>query len=192
MAEAIAVIGIVASIVQLVDFSSRVLHRLEEFQAGLGEIPVSFRHIKAELPVLQDTLQQTREAIEAGSVRDETKKALDPAIKGCAEQIGFLDHILAKVLPVSTDSRLIKGKKAILSLQQEAKIEKITKTLRSYVGTLTFYYASISSRLQPLTGSTLSRAYKASLLTSSLRCKAHSNSSVALAAKSIPQLPEST
>jgi hypothetical protein len=63
MAEAIAVIGLVASIVQLVDFSSRVLHRLEEFQAGLGEIPMSFRHIKAELPVLQDTLQQTREAI---------------------------------------------------------------------------------------------------------------------------------
>lgn len=81
MAEAIAVIGLVASIVQLVDFSSRVLHRLEEFQAGLGEIPMSFRHIKAELPVLQDTLQQTREAIEAGSVRNETKKALDPAIK---------------------------------------------------------------------------------------------------------------
>jgi hypothetical protein len=192
MAEAIAVIGLVASIVQLVDFSSRVLHRLEEFQAGLGEIPMSFRHIKAELPVLQDTLQQTREAIEAGSVRDETKKAIDPAIKGCAEQIGLLDHILAKVVPVSTDSLLIKGKKAILSLQQEAKIEKITKTLRSYVGTLTFYYASISSRLQPLTGSTISRTYKASLLTSSLRYKAHSNSSVALAAKFIPQLPEST
>jgi hypothetical protein len=130
--------------------------------------------------------------IEAGSVMNETKKALDPAIKGCAEQIGLLDQILAKVLPISTDSLLVKGKKAILSLQQEAKIEKIMKTLRSYVGTLTFYYASISSRLQPLTGITFSRAYIASLLTSNLRCKAHSNSSVALAAKSIPQLPEST
>jgi hypothetical protein len=52
MAEAITVIGLVGNIVQLVDFSSRVLHRLEEFQAGLGEIPMSFRHIKAELPVL--------------------------------------------------------------------------------------------------------------------------------------------
>ena len=155
MAEAIAVIGLVASIIQLVDFSSTVLHRIEEFQASLGEIPKSFQHIKVELPVLRDTLQQTREAIEAGSVRNETEKALIPAIGGCAEQIGLLDNLLAKVLPVRTDSRLIKGKKAILSLQKEAEIEKITKTLRSYVGTLTFYYASISSRLQPLTGSTL-------------------------------------
>ena len=155
MAEAIAVIGLVASIIQLVDFSSTVLHRIEEFQASLGEIPKSFQHIKVELPVLRDTLQQTREAIEAGSVRNKTEKALIPAIGGCAEQIGLLDNLLAKVLPVRTDSRLIKGKKAILSLQKEAEIEKITKTLRSYVGTLTFYYASISSRLQPLTGSTL-------------------------------------
>jgi hypothetical protein len=90
MAEAIAVIGLVASIVQLVDFSSRVLHRLEEFQVGLGEVPMSFRHIKAELPVLQDTLQQTREAIEAGSVRNETKKALDPAIKGARNRLDCL------------------------------------------------------------------------------------------------------
>ena len=155
MAEAIAVIGLVASIVQLADFSSTVLHRLEEFQASLGEIPRSFQHIKVELPVLRDTLQQTREAIEAGSVRNTTEKALVPAIEGCAEQIGLLDQILAKALPVSTDSRLIKGKKAILSLQKQPEIEKITKTIRSYVGTLTFYYASISSRLQPLTGSTL-------------------------------------
>jgi signal transduction histidine kinase len=124
MAEAIAIIGLVASIVQLVDFSLKVLHRLEEFQTSLGEIPRSIQHIKIELAVLQDTLQQTRKAIEAVSVRNETKKSLVPAIEGCAEQIGLLDHILAKLLPVSTDSWLIKGKKAILSLQQEAKTEK--------------------------------------------------------------------
>jgi hypothetical protein len=157
MAEAIAVIGIVASIVQLVDFSSRFLHRLEEFQSSIGEIPRSFRHIKAELPVLQVTLQQTREAIEAGSVRDETKKALVPAIEGCTEQIRVLNPILAKMLPIPTDSRLRRGTKAILSLHQEAKIESITKILRCYIGTLTFYYAAISSTLQPLTGNTLSR-----------------------------------
>jgi len=173
MAEAIVVIGIVASIVQLVDFSSRVLHRLEEFQTGLGEIPVSLRHIKVELPVLQDTLQQTRAAIDAGSVRDATKNALLPAIEGCTEQIRLLDSILAKMLPTPTDSRLKRGTKAILSLHQEPKIESITKILRCYVGTLTFYYAAISSTLQPLTGNTLPRECIKSLVTSSFRCKAH-------------------
>jgi hypothetical protein len=121
MAEAFAVIGIVASIVQLVDFSSKVLRRLEEFQTSLGEIPASLRHIQAELPVLQETLQQTRAAIDAGSVRDAKKNALLPAIEGCTEQIGLLDPILAKILTTPTDSRLKRGAKAILSLHRSEK-----------------------------------------------------------------------
>jgi hypothetical protein len=39
MAEALAVVGVVASIVQLVDFGSEVFHRLNDFQSSLGEIP---------------------------------------------------------------------------------------------------------------------------------------------------------
>jgi hypothetical protein len=155
MAEALAVISVVANIIQLVDFSSKVLHRLDEFRSSLGEIPKSLRHFSAELPVLKVTLQQIGEAIEAGSVRDETEKVLIPAIEGCKEQIQLLDTLLAKILPIATDSRLRRGTKAVLSLNQEAKVESITKILRGYVGTLTFYYAAISSTLQPLTGDTL-------------------------------------
>jgi hypothetical protein len=38
--------------------------RLDEFRSGLGEIPKSFRHFSAELPVLKVTLQRVRDAIE--------------------------------------------------------------------------------------------------------------------------------
>jgi hypothetical protein len=62
MAEALAVVGIIANIVQLVDFSSRVLKRLEDYQSQLGDIPEAFRHINASLPVLLDALQQTQSA----------------------------------------------------------------------------------------------------------------------------------
>ena len=192
MAEVIAVIGVVASIVQLIGSSGTVLHRLDEFRSSLGEVPRSFRHFKAELPVLQDTLQLTREAIEAGLVRDETKNALIPAIEGCTEQIRLLDPILAKMLPTPTDSRLRRGTKAILSLHQEAKIEGITKILRGYVRTLTFYYAAISSTLQPLTGNTRPRERITHLLNSSLRYKAHQNPSMAVTTRSILKLPESS
>jgi hypothetical protein len=57
MAEAFAVVGVVSNIVQLVDFGAKVLHRLNNFQYSLGNIPKSFRHIKAELPILLDTLE---------------------------------------------------------------------------------------------------------------------------------------
>jgi hypothetical protein len=76
MAEALAVVGIVANITQLVDFGSRVLRHPEEYQSKLGEIPEALRHIKAELPALLDALRQTKAAIDAGSMQGETKKAL--------------------------------------------------------------------------------------------------------------------
>jgi hypothetical protein len=155
MAEALFVVGIVASIVQLVDFSSRVLDRLDEFQSSLKEVPRSFRHIKAELPVLRDTLQQTKDAIDTGSIRDETKTALTPAIEGCMEQVRSIDALLTKTLPTSNDSRLKRGTKAFWSLHQDAKVESIMKILRGYIATLTFYYAAVSSNLQPLTGDKL-------------------------------------
>jgi N-terminal domain on NACHT_NTPase and P-loop NTPases len=153
MAEALAAVGVVASIVQLVEFSCKILHRLEEFQCISGEIPSSFRHIGVEIPVLRNSLQQTKEAIDGGSIGLETKKALIPVINGCTEQIGLLDTVLNDTLPKVDDSRIQRGKKALLSLRQDKKVESILKILRSYIGTLTFYYAAASSTLQPQTGS---------------------------------------
>ena len=152
MAEALAVVGIIANIVQLVEFGSKILHRLTEFQSSVQDVPESFRHIKAKLPLLLHTLQQTKEAIDAGRVNDETTKTLDPIIQGCREQIELLDATLAKTLPSPNDTPGKRRIKAILSIPQDAKVEKIVKTLHSYIRTLTFYYAAVSSTLRPLTG----------------------------------------
>ena len=104
MAEALAVVSIVANIIQIVDFGSRVLKRLEEYQSKLGEIPEAFRHVKAELPVLLDALQQTRVVIYTGSIRDETKNVLLPDVEGCGVQIKAIDDVITEVLPASDDS----------------------------------------------------------------------------------------
>jgi hypothetical protein len=155
MAEALVVVGTVASIVQLVDFGSKVLLRLNEFQSSIGEIPKTFQHIKAELPVLLDTLQKTKTAIETGSVRDETKKALLPAIDGCRTQIEALDILIKKVLPLSHDSWRERSRKAVSSLRQDGKVKKIRTDLQGYIQTLTYYHAAASSTLRPLIGMVL-------------------------------------
>lgn len=149
MAEALAVVGVVASIVQLIDFGSKVLLRLNEFQSNAREIPETFQHIKAELPVLLDTLEQTKTAIETGSIRDETKKALLPAIDGCRTQIESLDILIMKVLPLAGDSWRERSRKVISSLRQDAKVGKIRSNLQGYIQTLTYYHAAASSTLRP-------------------------------------------
>jgi N-terminal domain on NACHT_NTPase and P-loop NTPases len=59
---------------------------------------------KAELPVLLDALRQTKAAIDAGYIQDDSKKALIPAVQGCGIQIQSLDDVIVKVLPASGDS----------------------------------------------------------------------------------------
>jgi hypothetical protein len=151
MAEALAIVGIVANITQLVDFGSRVLKRLEEYQSQLGDIPEAFHHIKAELPVLLDALRQTKAAIDAGSIEDKSKKALLPAVEGCGKQIRLLDDVIVKALPSSNDSRTTRSWKALKSLHYDEKAEKIIAVVRGYIQTLTYHAAS---SLRPLAGMT--------------------------------------
>jgi hypothetical protein len=83
MAEALAIVGVVANIVQLIDFSTKVVHRLDEFTSHAGDVPKCFRHVKTELPLLNITLQQMQTAIDTYSVTDGTRKTLLPVIAGC-------------------------------------------------------------------------------------------------------------
>ncbi|KAL1600753.1 hypothetical protein SLS60_007141 [Paraconiothyrium brasiliense] len=155
MAEAVAVLGVVASIVQLADFSTKVISRLNEFNSVTKEVPESFVGVKTELPLLLSTLEQLKGALDATSVADGCKKALVPVIAGCNEQIAQLDGILKKIAPEAKDNWKIKGKKAMMSLHHDAKVESITKTLRNYIGTLSFYYIAASSTFQSLTDAKL-------------------------------------
>jgi hypothetical protein len=58
MAEALAVVGIVSSIIQVVEFSAKVADRLNDFASSVGEIPKAFRHIQTELPLIIDSLRR--------------------------------------------------------------------------------------------------------------------------------------
>ena len=129
MAEALAVVGIVANIVQLVDFSSKVLSRLNEFQSSVDEVPNSFRNVKVELPLLLDTLKHVNKDISAGLIADEIQTSLLPVIEACQTQIESLDAVLVKTLPAPGDSRTQRTKKAISSLSQEAKVEKMLNSV---------------------------------------------------------------
>ena len=155
MAEALAVVGVVSSIVGLVDFGSKVLHRLNDFQSSRGEIPETFKHVKAELPILLETLYQTKVAVEKGSIKEETKKALLLVVDGCQTQITLLDNLIARSLPREEDSWRKKAGKAFFSLRQDAKVSKITTILRTHIQSLTNYRVTASSTLQTANGMTV-------------------------------------
>ncbi|KAN0082306.1 TPR-like protein [Elaphomyces granulatus] len=137
MAEALAVVGVVSSIIGLVDFGSKVLHRLNDFQSSCGEIPETFKQVKKELPILLATLDHTKVAVEKGSIKKETKKALSLVVNECQMQITLLDNLITDLLPQEEDSWRKKARKAFSSLRQDSKVNKITTILRTHIQSLT-------------------------------------------------------
>jgi hypothetical protein len=109
MAEAVAVVNIVANVLQLVDFALKVIHRLDEFQSFCAGIPKSYRQIRAELPILTISLQRLKDGMHTGSIRESEAAALLPAVQGCQDQISELDNMSLKMRPQTTESR---GKKS--------------------------------------------------------------------------------
>ncbi|MCJ1307684.1 hypothetical protein MMC25_001332 [Agyrium rufum] len=152
MAEVVLAIGLAASIVSLLDFGAKVISRIDEFQSTLDEVPKSCRNIKVEFPLLVDTLKKKQNVVDLGSITEETQKALLPVIRACSEQPRSLDTLLDKALLKADDSRNKRHKKIVNSLQQEGEVEKVTSTIRSYIQTLTYYHAAVSSTLEPLKG----------------------------------------
>ena len=142
MAEALAIVGLVSAIVQFIDFGSKIVNRLDEFQSRINEVPPTFRDIKIELPLLLNTLERTKEQAEAGHVNKSTQEALLQVVEGCRLQVELLNNTLVKTLPKIDDSSWIRGVKAFSSLGQEKKVQQIAQTLRNYIQTLTFHQAT--------------------------------------------------
>lgn len=157
MAEATATVGFAASLLQLIDFSAKILSRLDEYRSGMSEVPVALRQFNNTLPLLCDTLQEIQKAADAGSFKTHTKVALTRAVDGCHDQLRQADSILAKYLPRPQDSRLQRGVKAISSIGQDGKIERISKDLQIYIHTLTFYCTAVSSTRQLANGKFLAQ-----------------------------------
>jgi len=143
MAEIVAVVGVVANIVQLVDTGSKIIHRFHEFQRSGREIPKIFQKFRAELPLLQQALRKIKEAEDAGVIGD--GPTLLSAIDGCQKQIQGLDIIITRTLPSSDDSRRTRAKKTIRSLCQESKVKDLTDNLQSYIVALNLYLAAVSA-----------------------------------------------
>lgn len=142
MAEAIAVISIVSTILQFVDFGLKVLGRLHDLESSINDVPKVFKDIKIELPLLLDTLQKTEKRAKAGTITTETQRALLPVIDGCSDQVGLLDDMIKRVLTTSEDSSWQRGRKAFTSIGIEKKSQAIIDTLRGYVQILTYYQAA--------------------------------------------------
>src|SRR6266498_4196147 len=155
MAEAVAVIGLVSAIGQLVDSGTKIIKSLNEFQSDIDKVTKTFRDIKTQLPLLLNTLQRTKAQAEAGDIDEDTQKSILSVVEGCRSQVQSLDDTLVKTLPAKGDSKWRRGVKVFRSVSQEKDVQQIVERLQTYVSTLTYHQAVgfpkvLSVRTKPL------------------------------------------
>jgi hypothetical protein len=145
MAEALAVVGAVASIVQLVDFTTKVFERVNHYIHRVDEAPETLRDIGIHLPLFIDALRRIQFHIDFGHFNPQTSSALKILIDECFSQMNALDNLMTKLTPEQGDSKLTKTRKAILSLKDEKTLEKIFSKISDYIKMLLLYQNSVTS-----------------------------------------------
>ena len=124
MAEAVAVVGLFASIASLVELTAKVVSRLHEFASKSSEVPESFRSLSTRLPLLTATLQHIRSQAEDGRFPEDVKRALKLVVDDTSKQVSDIQISLSKVLPSDGASKLEKALKALKSLAKEDKVQR--------------------------------------------------------------------
>ena len=139
MAESLAIIGLVSAIVQLVDFGTKIVARLDDFEKAVGSVPEAFRDIHTQLPLLLNNLKKTKEQAKARELDEDAKKAVLAVVDNCQNGLQSLEKILVKSLPAANESISRKIGKAISSVRREKRVQDIAKKLRDNAIYLTQY-----------------------------------------------------
>ena len=140
--EALALVGLINNIVAFVAYGKKVVDRLHDFEAQVKDIPKALRDIKTGLPLLLNTLDETKDQAKASLINEDIEAALSPVVDGCREQVKELEGILMMIIPSETDHKWQVRRKALSSVHQEKKIKAIRDTLQRYVQLLTYYQAT--------------------------------------------------
>lgn len=145
MAEALTVVGAVASTIQLIDFTAKVFERLNDYIHHVEEVPETLRGIRLHLPLFIEALRRTQFHIDHGHFTPTISVVLEMFIDECNSQMLLLQEILTTVTPIREDSKMLRSRKAICSLKQEKSLKKIHSNLSGYIEKLLLFQSTIIS-----------------------------------------------
>jgi hypothetical protein len=131
MAEAFGMIGLAASIVQFVDFGSKVAKKLKDVTAGSGTETLLVQNI---LPLLLTSLKDLGKRIDFGDVDDETQKAVSLALEGMTALVKDLEELLDLYLVAGSKKYWKKWVKAAIAvlMGRNKRLKGMLEDLRHY------------------------------------------------------------
>lgn len=151
MAEAAAVVGLVASIASLIDLGAKVASRIHEFTSRTSDVPESLVAFSTRLSLLSTSLRLISSQAQAGRLSTDVVEALQPLITSTSNRVIVLQTCLSQILPPTNTSRLQRATKALKSLAKEkdiqAVVDKIHKDIDFLVLHQTTQYIDTGERI---------------------------------------------
>jgi tetratricopeptide (TPR) repeat protein len=136
-AEVLAVIGIGASIIQVVDGCNKVLNRIEQFRKNMA-----FQDLELQLPLLMKDIESLNSPEYSVLIDEATEKALVRVLEGCRRQVNALDQLIQSLTPSMTASKLQRTWKGIKSFRKDTKLREILGILAEYKATIILHLSS--------------------------------------------------
>ena len=143
-AEFVAVIGIAASVIQVVDSCNRVIDRLRDFRDNL-----QFQDVSIQLALLMTDVQRLESQDAEASLDKATKEALARVLQGYLRQLNALDELLQSMTLAETASKFRRTWKGIRSFGKDTKLRRIMGILAEYKTTLNLHLSARSTVTPP-------------------------------------------
>ena len=120
-AEATLVLGVVSSVISIVDGIKQVY----DAAANAEGLPGAFREVAGRLPIVQTILASAEKHITDGDVDERSCKAMKPVIERCGKKAKKLDKLFHKVLPPDNASHSERYLAAVRTLGRGGKVETL-------------------------------------------------------------------
>ena len=126
-AEALAVVGVIANIVALIDFTSKAISRLKSFSSDVRQLPEIYEDVSSVLLLVSDTVEEVDEQIKNRLLDERRCRSLRPTIEKCEADLEKLKELLEKILPKEGDGGRERLWKAAVSLRKDKKVAEIVR-----------------------------------------------------------------
>lgn len=139
MAEAIAAVGLLASIASLIDVTSRSLSRLQECRSADIQLPALYQDVADQLPLVLEVMQTLQGRLRDRPLDHDTNNALSSAVQGCNRQISKIQKLIEKRALAGNESNLKRIRKAFGSVYDEKTLVESLRVLETYKTTIHIY-----------------------------------------------------
>ena len=120
-AEVIAVLGVISSIIAIVDGTKKVYDAATNAQG----LPEAFREVAGRLPIVGTTLDSTKQNIEERKVNNDSCKGVKHIVEACEEKAKKLEELFHKAIPPDGASDLKRYYKAVKAWGKGSEVENL-------------------------------------------------------------------